>query len=78
MEREKPECCDFCEYETDHLKWYLQGQGGWLCYVCSHTPAGTVALHPGAHQAVDVDVLRTVVLTTHMILDALAKKKMTL
>ena len=71
---EKPEYCDFCGYGTKELTWYENGMGGWLCFICAGTPAGNVALYPRAHQQADVDVLKTVVTTTHIILDALAKK----
>ena len=71
---EKPEHCDFCGYGTKELTWYSRGYGGWLCSICASTAAGNVGLYPTSHQLADVDVLKTVVGTTHMILDALAKE----
>ncbi len=75
-EREKPEYCDFCDTETEALTRY-QGRDDrlWLCDICASTPAGNVALHPMVHQSADVDVLKTVVRTTHMILNAIKEQR---
>ena len=80
--REQPEYCDFCDHETKALKWYgtgpgeteLGATGAWLCTICEATPAGNVALHPRAHHSTDTDVLKTIVITTRMILDALKER----
>ena len=74
QEREKAESCGFCDRETEDLKYYSGGRGGWLCYICARTPASNVELYPTVHQDTDVDVLRTVVWCTWKILDALGAK----
>ncbi len=72
---EKPASCHFCHYETDALEFAPFGEGGWLCTVCSTTGAGTVSLYPGGGLTVEDNLVRAVVLTTHMILEAIDARR---
>lgn len=68
---EQPPYCDFCDEETEHLTWYVNGRGGWLCDICAGTPAGNAALHWVARDRTDLYALKTIARTTHMILRAI-------
>ena len=72
--RDKPDYCDFCDAKTDKLIWYQHGQGAWLCKICDSTPCGNLELYPRQHTNTDMDVLKTIAITTRMIIDAIERK----
>lgn len=65
-EKENPEECGFCGYETKVLKYY---DDKWLCEVCAESVPGTVIDGRGH----SVDVARQISYLANKILDALRK-----
>ncbi|HZP94299.1 MAG TPA: hypothetical protein VFB20_15670 [Burkholderiales bacterium] len=68
---EKPEACEFCRWPTAELTYYDAGDGGWLCHICASTPTGNMVLFPQIYSKHNTDVLRTMVLIGHMLLEAI-------
>ena len=68
---EQPEWCDFCGWVT--LKLTMTTSYGaeplWLCDLCRATPAGNVALHPNTHPEADLDVLKTLIIIGHILIE---------
>jgi hypothetical protein len=75
-DREKPEECDCCQYETDALESYRshsQADGRWLCALCAGTTTSTCDEYPENHDPDKVEIIKTICYVGNAILDALKK-----
>ena len=74
-EKEKPEGCDSCGWETVELTFYISHGAtipeAWLCEVCESTFAGNAYHYPRQYQ--NKEIMRMISYTTNMILAEIRK-----
>jgi len=72
MQREKPEECEACNFETTELKLYDNNKPGfWLCEICAKSVSGNAKIYPKPYE--NKELLHMQAFCTNMVIAEIRK-----
>ena len=72
MQREKPDHCEACNFETAELKLYDNKEPGfWLCEICAKSVSGNAKIYPNLYE--NKELLHMQAFCTNMVIAKMRK-----